>query len=122
MAKNHKKTAAEHKADIQRWKKEIEQEEAFTGSRWDAEVRQVLNMTDEELEQSIIEDELELEKIEKAERIKQAQHRAQQDALVQQQELERLTQLAGIRDGAAREAQKRVKKLADKQIQRVLKR
>lgn len=119
---NRKKTGDEHAADIKRWKKEIEQEEAFTGSRWDAQVRQVLNMTDEELERDRIEDELELEKYRKKEQAKLAAQKAKQDALLQQQELERLTHLAGIRDGAAKEAQKKVKQLADKQIKRVLKR
>jgi len=117
---NRKKTGAEHKADIQRWKREIEQEEAFTGSRWDAQVRQVLNMTDEELERDRIEDEVRLEKIRRQEQAEHAAQKAEQDALRQHQENQRLAVLAGIKQGAAEEGKKRVKQLADRQLKKVL--
>jgi len=121
MAKNSKKEADNFAARIKQIKDEIEHEEAFFGSRLDAELRRIMNMTDEELDAERLEDELKLKEIRNKEQAEKLAAQAQQEALLQQQQLERLQQLAGIRDGAAKEAEKRVKKLADKQIQRVLK-
>lgn len=116
-----KKSGKEHVEDIKRWKREIEQEEAFGGgSRLSAELRQVMNMTDEELKASMEEDEWKLSQLRKREQEKQQKQKAQQDALRQQQELERLAVLAGLEKGAAKQAEKKVQQMADRQLKKVL--
>ena len=115
-----KKTPEEHLADIKRWGKEIEFEEAWFGNRLQAELRAVMKMTDEELEASIQEDEWKLRQLRKQEEAKQAKNKAEQETLRQQQELERLAVLAGLEKGAAKQAEKKVQQMTDRQLKKVL--
>ena len=110
-----------HRSDVKRWSKEIEWEEALFGNRLQADLRHVMSMSDEELEQGMIEDEIELAKYEKRDKACQrhqyqlkAQAKAQADA-------ENQAMLDGIKQGAAKHAEKRVKQLSDKKIQNTLK-
>jgi hypothetical protein len=110
-----------HREDIKRWSKEIEWEEAFYGDRIQADLRHVMSMSDEELEQSILEDDIALAKLEKQDKARQRHEYQLKVKAKAKADAENQAMLDGIKQGAAKHSEKRVKQMADKQVQRVLK-
>lgn len=110
-----------HRSDVKRWSKEIGWEEAFFGDRLQADLRHVMSMSDEELEQSILDDEIALAKYEKQDKARQRYHYQLKAQTQAQADAENQAMLDGIKQGAAKHSERRVKRMSDKQIQNTLK-
>lgn len=112
-----------HLDQIRKHTAEIEWEETQAPSRLAAELRAIMNMTDEEayeFDQELLYREWMLDRKKKASAIQARKDKEVRQREMKSKEIERIQYLAGIRDGARDEAKKVVKKLSSEQVKKII--